>query len=282
MKRRLLLIILTAALFGSIAYFLWQRWEKKSAENELVLYGNVDVRQVDIGFRIAGIVQKMPFEEGDLVNPGDLLAMLDASPYIDQLRQAEANTELATVQLANAENNFKRRQELVSGGGVSTEDLENAQATYLEAQATLKASKASYEVAKANLSYIHAYCPSEGIILTRIREPGSVVNAADPVYTLSLSNPLWIRTYIAEPHLGQIYPGMAANIYTDTPGGQQLRGYIGFISPLAEFTPKTVETTQLRTDLVYRLRIYIDDARGALRQGQPVTVKIPLHATPKS
>ena len=118
-----------------------------------------------------------------------------------------------------------------------------------------------------------AYAPNDGIILT-IREPGSVVREADAVYTLSLISPIWIRAFIAEPDLGIVFPGMEAEIYTDTKKGTPYKGHVGFISPVAEFTPKTVETTQLRTDLVYRLRIIAENPDQGLRQGMPVTVKL--------
>jgi HlyD family secretion protein len=69
---------------------------------------------------------------------------------------------------------------------------------------------------------------------------------------------------------------MPAEIYTDTPGGKIYIGYVGFISPVSEFTPKTVETTQLRTDLVYRIRVYAENPDLGLRQGMPVTLKLAL------
>ncbi len=127
-----------------------------------------------------------------------------------------------------------------------------------------------------NLSYTEAFAPTDGVILTRIREPGTVVKAADSVYTLSVSSPVWIRAYVDEPDLGLVYSGMPAEIYTDIDGGSVYSGKVGFISPVAEFTPKTVETTKLRTDLVYRLRIYADNPDRGLVQGMPVTVKLKL------
>lgn len=97
---------------------------------------------------------------------------------------------------------------------------------------------------------------------------------SNPVYTLSVLSPIWIRAYINEPNLGRIAFGMEAQVYTDTKSGKVYKGKIGFISPVAEFTPKTVQTTDLRTDLVYRLRIYVEDPDHLLKQGMPVTVKL--------
>jgi HlyD family secretion protein len=91
---------------------------------------------------------------------------------------------------------------------------------------------------------------------------------------MSLQQPVWVRAYIEETYLGRIHPGMKTEIYTDSNPGKAYTGTIGYISPRAEFTPKNVETTELRTSLVYRLRIVIENADEGLRQGMPVTAKI--------
>lgn len=274
-----LVLIILAALSFYLYEYLMQNGKK---ENELVLFGNVDVRQVDISFRIAGQIAELFFEEGDVVPKGSLMALLDKSPYDSQVRQAEANVKTFKANLDNAEIIFKRRQELIDEGGVSQEDLNNAQSTYNQVQAQLNAAEAALSISLDNLKYIKVYAPTDGIVLTRIREPGTVVRETDPVYTLSLASPVWIRAFVDEIHLGQIENGMEAEITTDNPNGHSYLGKVGFISPMAEFTPKTVETTRLRTDLVYRLRIYVDKPDSGLRQGMPVTVKLNLNKPHKN
>jgi HlyD family secretion protein len=101
-----------------------------------------------------------------------------------------------------------------------------------------------------------------------------------PVYTLSLRDPVYVRAYVAEPDLGRVVPGREVWLTTDS-STQRYRGQIGFVSPRAEFTPRTVQTLELRTDLVYRLRIVVHDADSALRQGMPVTVEVPLGEEPR-
>lgn len=96
------------------------------------------------------------------------------------------------------------------------------------------------------------------------------------MFTLTLTTPVWVRTYVNEPDLGFVQPGMAAAVTTDSAPGRPYRGHVGFISPTAEFTPKAVETRELRTDLVYRLRVIVDNPDGGLRQGMPVTVRLAL------
>lgn len=274
--KRPLLIFLTIAVVILIAVLIYIYFKNKDHENELILYGNVDVRQVDIGFRVAGQVESLYFEEGDLVKAGDLVATLNYTPYTSQVKQAKWNVKSIKASLENSEKLVKRRNELIGVGGISQENLDDAQTNVNTFRANLEAAEAALQVAKDNLTYTKVYAPTDGVILTRIREPGTVVNPSDPVYTLSVSSPVWIRAFVSEPNLGMVYYGMPADIYIDTHNAPVYTGRIGFISPISEFTPKTVETTQLRTDLVYRLRIYVDNPDHILKQGMPVTVKLQI------
>ncbi len=99
-----------------------------------------------------------------------------------------------------------------------------------------------------------------------------------PVYTISLAESVYVRAYIDEPSLGLAVPGARVTVVTDTQG-RRYQGQIGFVSPRAEFTPKSVETPSLRSDLVYRLRIVVTDGDEFLRQGMPVTVVLSDSAT---
>ena len=107
-------------------------------------------------------------------------------------------------------------------------------------------------MARRKLSDADIVAPSTGIIQTRVREPGAIVRPGETIYNLALTSPVWVRTFVEEPDLGRIYPGMPAIVFTDSDG--RYEGRIGFISPMAEFTPKSVETRDLRTNLGYHLR----------------------------
>jgi HlyD family secretion protein len=276
LTRKVILILLALFGFNFLLFKLYViQQEKKSTF--LTLYGNVDVRQVDLGFRVFGRVTKMPFEEGDFVESGSFMGCIERQPYLDQVREAEANVEAIKASLLNAERIMERRQAIVASGAVSDEDYQNALAQRDISIANLRQAEAALGTAMTNLIDTEVYAPTNGTILTRIREPGTVVNIAEPIYTLSVSSPVWIRAYVSEPNLGKIYPGMTAIVSTDS--GKTYEGKIGFISPVAEFTPKTVESTELRTDLVYRIRIYCDNPDRFLLQGMPVTVKLALKDT---
>jgi HlyD family secretion protein len=273
MKRRAILITLLLILcIGLLSYLYYNYLYNQKHAHELILYGNVDIRQVDLGFRVNGRIEEMFFDEGDEVKAGQLMGYIQQQPYKDQVYEAKARLDSTSVSLQNAEKVYQRRLDLSSSGSVSQEDLENATTNKDTLTANLQEAKAALGVAITNFRDTKVYAPTDGYILTRIREPGSMVNPGDPIYTLSIKNPVWIRAYVNEPNLGRIYFGMPADVYTDTKDGKIYRGHIGFISPVSEFTPKTVETKQLRTDLVYRLRVYVDNPDLSLKQGMPVTV----------
>jgi HlyD family secretion protein len=274
MTRILLILIFIVLCLAGIKAVYPNLFSPSDKNKHLTLYGNVDIRQVDLGFRVNGRVQEMFYEEGELVQKGSFMSYLDKQPYEDLVREAEARIESVKASLETAILLWKRRLELFETGAVSQEDVDQAISSKNVYLANLREAEAALGVAQTNLRETEIFCPSDGIILTRIREPGTVLKEADPIYTLSLLSPVWVRAYVSEPDLGRIYPNMPAEIHTDTHGGKVYHGHIGFISPVAEFTPKTVETTKLRTDLVYRLRIIADNPDQGLRQGMPVTVKL--------
>ncbi len=319
-RRILLLALLLAA--GAGGY--WWFFLRKPAGGPLVLQGNVEVRQVNLGFKVAGRIEKLDVDEGDIVRAGQMLASLEKVYFDDSLAQTRAQREQLAANyeklrtgnrpeeiaearalvaereatLTNARVTLKRAQALLSSPAGSPKAFDDAQAAERQADAQLNSARealrlqeagyrkedialgkgqldervAAVEIAARNLADADLIAPSNGTVLSRVREVGAIVAAGETVYVLSLTTPVWVRTYVSEPDLGRIRPGMEVRIKTDTPRGKTFAGRIGFISTAAEFTPKTVETTELRTSLVYRLRIVVDDDTGFLRQGMPVTV----------
>jgi HlyD family secretion protein len=217
----------------------------------------------------------------------------------EEIEQAQANLAAAQASFDNAQTQWQRVQHLLPQKAVSQEVYDNAKAARDRAEAQLQAAQAALKLlqvgarvediarAEAQVALCQAQlaetqrrlndakltAPSDGVIQTRIREVGEWVQVGEPIYTLTLTDPVWIRTYVNGLDLERIRPGMAVTVRTDT--GREYPGQIGFISPVAEFTPKTVQTREIRTNLVYRLRVIVSDPKGELRQGMPVTVLVP-------
>lgn len=325
-KKRVLVVLVIAVLVA-VGYAIWTRVVEKENAHSLTLYGNVDIREVELAFRVAGRLQSMRFDEGDAVDAGELLAELDPEPYREALAVAEARVAQAGAQVdkfragtrpqevararagvtqalaayTNAESEFERISGLLETGASSVKARDAAQARrdqaaanldsaretlalaqegfrsedIAAAEADLAAAQAQQAIAETQLDDTKLVAPSSGTLISRLREPGATLGAGMPVYSLSLRDPVYVRAYVDEPHLGRLAPGAEVTVTTDS-SDTVYEGKIGFISPRAEFTPRSVETTELRTDLVYRLRIVIAEGDEGLRQGMPVTVHVPL------
>lgn len=277
MKKKIIVLILILLIAGG---FLFLTREKKNP-NELTLFGNIEIRQVDMSFQVSGQIAQMLKEEGDKVKKGELLAVLDDKDYSANLSKAKADVERTFALKNDAEAKFNRQAPLTEDNTISKQEYDILLNTKDKSKADYNMSLASLEFAQNQLDYTKIYAPDEGTITVRVQEPGATVNKGQIVYTISKTTPVWIRAYVNETDLGNIKYGQKAKVYTDTidPNTGEKRaydGYVGYISPVAEFTPKTVQSTDLRTDLVYRIRVYIDDVDDFLRQGMPTTIKIDL------
>lgn len=319
-------VLVAALILGR--FVVWPRLDPadSSADSALVLYGNVDIRQVELAFRVSGRLETMNFEEGDAVSAGEVIAVLDTAPLRDGLVQAEAEASVRRAELARleagsrsqeierararveeleanvllAQQTFDRQSKLRDSGYVSQQAYDTALAALDAAQkrlvagkkdltlvqlgprseeitgsaAGVEAAEAAVAQARMRLGDASLVAPSDGVLLARVREPGSIVAAGVPVATLALTSPVWVRAYVDESDLGFVVPGKAAEVFTDSAPGRPYGGQVGFVSPVAEFTPRTVQTPDLRTDLVYQVRIIVDAPDSGLRQGMPVTVKL--------
>lgn len=277
--KKKILILLILILAGVVGWYFYTH--KKTALSELTLFGNVEIRQVDLSFQVAGRVEKLLKEEGDSVQTGELLALMDARDYKADFDKNTAEVERTKAISANAASQYNRQAPLCTDDTVSKQDCETLLHTKDQSQAAFKSALAMKQEAQNKLDYTKVYAPEDGIITTRIQEPGANVTAGQPIYTLSKNKPIWIRAYVPETELGNIKYNMQARVLTDsvdptTGKKREYKGFIGYISPVAEFTPKTVQTEQLRTDLVYRIRVYVYDIDPFLRQGMPTTIKIHL------
>lgn len=278
MKKKIIFIVLLFVIIGLILYFITR---PKKNTDEIVLYGNIEIRQVDLSFQVSGLIDNMFKEEGDMVRKGELIATLDDRDYKANLDKALAEVKQTLALKNDADSKFTRNEPLVIDDTISQQEYDSLKNTKYKTFADYDSAVAQKNFAQNQLDYTKIYAPDDGIIMVRVQEPGATVNKGQIVYTMSKTKPVWIRAYINEPDLGNIKYGQKVKVYTDTLNPQtdkkrEYEGYIGYISPVAEFTPKTVESTDLRTNLVYRIRVYIDDIDEYLRQGMPTTIKIDL------
>lgn len=284
MKKKIIALVLILIIIGTAFFFLTR---KKTNPNELTLYGNIEIRQVDLSFQVSGIIEKMLKEEGDSVKKGELLAILDSRDYKSNLEKATAEVEKTLALKNDSAEKFNRNAPLVEDETISKQEYDTLKNTRDKSAADYNSALAAKNYAQNQLDYTKIYAPDDGIVMVRVQEPGATVNKGQIVYSISKNKPVWVRAYVNETDLGNIKYGQEVKVYTDStnPATGQKRAYkgqIGYISPVAEFTPKTVQSTDLRTDLVYRIRVYIDDIDEYLRQGMPVTINVDLDSNADS
>ena len=320
-KRKVLAAVLLLAVVAGIAWW-------KTAQNShpaAVLYGNVDIRELSLAFRVGGRVAEVLVDEGDPIRAGQVLARLDSAPLAislhaaqaqlasvgarnallhagyrsEDIAQAQGRATAAQAALAEAQAELVRQQQMLPAGATAQHNVDLAQSARDQAQAQLDVANAALrmnskgyrpqeiqesdallqqarvgvENAQLALSDAVLRASSEGIVLTRAIENGAMVQAGTPAFSVSLTQPVWVRAYVPEPQLGLFSNGTALELWTDSRPDKPYHGVVGFVSPTAEFTPNSVETTDLRTSLVYRVRVVVNDPDALLRQGMPVTVR---------
>ncbi len=280
MKVRLLIGLLVVGIAAGAAYW-WQLANKNNAQAAaLVLYGNVDIREVRLAFNGSEHVSAILVEEGDRVQAGQLLARLHTDRLQATLDRARADVVAAQAEAHAAQLSYQRIKAMAARKLAPSEEADEAEGKSRAAAARVTAAEAALAEQQQALKDAELYAPVNGVIRERIVEPGDFVTPQTPVLTLALLNPMWVRTYVPETNLGQVKPGTPADVTTDSFPNKVYKGWIGSISPTAEFTPKSIETPELRTRLVYQVRVFVCNPEFELRLGMPATVTIPLdHAS---
>lgn len=303
-------------------------WSDRGKQNELLLPGTVDARQVDVSFQVGGRISRLDTDEGKPVKAGDTIAELDprdlslalararaqaasaekalaaleAGSRVQDIRageaavrQAQADLELARTQRDRTaklvQDHFAPPQQLDTANDqlhVATAKADQAQQNLSllregarkedieRASADLEAARALAATAEQQLAYAQLASPVDGVVSVRLAEQGQNVAPGQAVFRIAELDRPWVRIYLSEQDLARVKLGQAASVTADGVPGKAFHGRLSFISPEAEFTPKTVETRALRVDLVYRAKVDVDDAGGALKIGMPADVRISI------
>jgi HlyD family secretion protein len=327
MRRRLIILAALVLTTGTVVDLGWLRLGRDGGPTELLLYGNVDLRQVSLAFNGSERIAEVLVQEGDRVHKGDVLARLDTrrlEPQVaqaaaqvaaqnaavarlrngsrpEEIAQARANVASTKADAANARRQWERKKALYERTAGSQADLDNAlaaldmaeakveieqkaldlalagprQEDIAQAEAQLRGNEAQLALLRQQLADAELPSPADGIVHARLLEPGEMASPQRPVISLAIVDPKWVRAYVGETDLGHVHGGQQASVSVDSFPGRRFDGWVGFISPVAEFTPKTVQTPELRTSLVYEIRVFVKDPSDSLRHGMPATVHLP-------
>lgn len=219
----------------------------------------------------------------------------------EELAQARARMESARAQADFAERQYRRMETLAGKErAVSQQDRESSRSArdmaaasleeaekslelleigpraedIAQAEAEAEAARASLAIIRRDIEQSELKAPRDALVRSRLLEPGDMASAQRPAFQLLVAHPKWIRAYVPESRLGRVRPGDRAEVLSDSFPEHPVPGRVGYISSVAEFTPKSVQTEELRTALVYEVRIVVEDPDNTLRLGMPVTVRL--------
>jgi HlyD family secretion protein len=302
MWRKLILALLAVVLVGGgvVAWLMLSKPELPpgfAASN-----GRLEAKQVDIAAKYQGRIAEVLADEGDTVESGQIVARMDTQPLQAQLRNAEAKireevdnrrTAQAEVvvkqaEFSYAEKQYNRSKGLVTRGAVSEQErdvdlarmqaskaaLLGAQAQAVRTQSAIDAANAEAERLRAEIEDSVLKAPIRGRVQSRLAEPGEVLPAGGKVLALVDLSDVYMYLFLPEPIAGKVALGSEARLVLDAAPEYPIRASVSYVSPEAQFTPKSVETAEERHNLTFRVKLQLD--RNRLREFEPyVKVGIP-------
>jgi len=258
-KRIVPLLVALIVVIGVTIYFELLRYIGKNG-NRIEGSGIIEVTEIEIASKIAGRVIALPFDEGEVVNQGQLVAKLAYDELSAQKLSALAN-------LTNAQKNLNRAKELFATGSISQREYDNAVASY-------NVAKGNYDYVMATIDQALLYAPILGIILSRNIEVGELAFPGSSIMTIADLSKVWIKIYVNEKDIGRVKHGQAAHVFVDSYPDKAFAGKVVAIANKPEFTPKTIQTKEERVKLVFAIKIAIDNKNYELKPGMPADAVI--------
>ena len=259
-------------------------------QNKLTGSGIIEVTEVTVRSKVTGRVVEMPFDEGQQVEAGKMLARLahdelsaQESQALAAVSSAQSQAAAAEANFSTAEDNYRRNQPLYKSGTISIQAFSQIENQMKAGQSQLAASKGMLAQAQASLSlartqvgnaYIQA--PVNGVMLERNIEVGELALPGTPVCKLGDITRPYIKIYLPEKEYGKIKLGQTARISVDSYPGKMFEGKVATIAGQAEFTPKDIQTKEERTKLVFAVKINLQNPQGELKPGMPADAVIDI------
>jgi HlyD family secretion protein len=302
MSRRVIIITIVAVALvgGGVAW--WILSKPGLPPGFAGVNGRLEAKQVDISTKYPGRIKEVLADEGDTVDAGQVVATMDTEPLEAQLRQAQAQIREAQdnqrtaqaevvvkkAELAYSDKQYRRSKDLVPIGAVSEQEADvdqarmetdragllGAQAQEVRTQSAIDAATAEAERIQAEITDSVLKAPIRGRVQNRLAEPGEVLPSGGKVLTLLDLSDVYMYVFLPEAVAGQVALGADARIVLDGYPEYPIRAVVSYVSPSAQFTPKSVETAEERHNLTFRVKLQLNKQR--LRQYEPfVKVGVP-------
>ncbi len=267
--------------------------------DDFVASAIVEGTAIKVSAQTGGLILSMSLAEGEDVQIGQTVAVIDTEKLAFQLEQIEAGLQEISVQRKIAQNTlsaahtnfenvkkkYQRFQDLYKQNSASKQTLDGLETAYDNARSQLENAEQNLQIIESKEKGVNAQrkllrrqiddavvnAPISGTLTTRFYEPGETVAPGLPVVEIIDLSRMWTKVYVSELMLPHVQVDGAATVKVDG-SDQSLSGRIGWISSKAEFTPKNILTEESRTSLVYAVKVEIDNPNGILKHGMPVEV----------
>jgi HlyD family secretion protein len=288
MSRRISVSIVLIALLALLVFGAWTVLFKPSGlppEGFASGNGRIEADLIDISPRLAGRVAAIRVQEGDLVQPGGILAVMDTTELESQRMRAEAAVASAEAavgvaaarvveaeaKLALARSEQARAETLRARDMLSQQDLEVrrtetqvTEAALTAARAELRARQRAVDAENATRTEIAAriadstlHAPVAGRVLYRLAQPGEVLGSGGKLLTLVSLEDVYMEFFLSAVEAPRVRIGDEARIVPDIMPDTAVPAVVSFVSPQAQFTPRQVETPAERESLMFRIRVRI-------------------------
>jgi HlyD family secretion protein len=276
--------------------------------------GTIEATEITLSAQASGQVKRIIADEGDVVKVGDTLLIIDDTDWQYQLEQMRGGYQMADAQFRlalkgareedilqaeanyrNAESDLKRMEELYRAKSISEKQLDDAHTRFTvtqqiwekakrgSRQEEIDAARARRDQTKAQMASLQkkvgdciVIAPTGGTITKRFVEQGELANTGMALYRISDLTTMDITIYISESDLPKLKLNQKAIIKIDAFEKKDFEGRVVFISSIAEFTPKNIQTKDERTKLVFSVKVKVPNPDGALKAGIPADVTLPL------
>jgi len=267
-------------------------------------YGNFEADEVSVSAQASGQLTSFTPVEGSTLRVGEVVAVVDTTQLALERAQLVAQQQATTTrvgeagkqievyqaQIGIALRNYERMQRLFEEHAATAQQRDQAERDYRTLAAQIGAAKAqqqsvskdassgSARVAQINdqIEKSKVINPEAGTVLATYVKTGEVVQSGQPLYKIADVDTLILRAYITEKQLSSVKLGQQVQVHVDQSGGKLLTlpGTVRWISTKAEFTPTPVQTRDERADLVYAVKVYVPNPRGALKIGMPADITL--------
>jgi len=266
-------VILILIIGVAVGYLIDKREQNLK---HIKVSGNIEGDDVRLSFRVQGQILELFTDEGKVLKINDPVANLNTDELTQIRDNAAAALKAAEYQYSLDKLDYERAENLFEAGAISMQKRDAAKTLADSDKANVEALKASLDLAQTRLGFAKLVSPLNGYVLVKSALSGEVVQIGAPVFTVIDLNNIWVTGYINETDLARVKLNQEADVETDTYRGKKYKGRVSFISSEAEFTPKTIQTTEERVKLVYRIKVKVDNSSLELKPGMPADAYISI------